>query len=368
MKFTLSTKPFANALDLGVVPKNVSKYYVKSCIAQLTATRDSLRINLEAASISTEIILRGSGDTDETVTRFVDCLVLKNLVGTLESSTVTIEYTDGGIILHSGTSKFSLVKTTEEGEMELARPELADNASPSIKIDASDWKFISDLQMDAIAMSFVHPVYTYVWVGQSGDVIVGDFDNSLFTFSKKNKLGQTCLLNDTIVNLFNSLPEGATLTQLNEGYRIDVKTDGFEYAAQFKPKHEEDEGVGSYNSQMILSMLEVDDSTSSIKVPVAAISKFLSPADLLSSRTDDSVELSLSGNELKLKDENIDCKITVEGNAGEFSALFETALLKSVLGNVDQDFVSMVPMIQEGVTVGIIVKTDNMSVVLGSRE
>ena len=88
-----------------------------------------------------------------------------------------------------------------DGAGELARPALVPEGAIKVKIDNSDWKFVKDYQMYAIGMSFVHPVYTQVWIGSEGDVIVGDFDNSIFTFSKKNKLGKTCLLSNTIFYL-----------------------------------------------------------------------------------------------------------------------------------------------------------------------
>ena len=124
MNFTLSTKPFADALDLGVIPANISKYYRLSCLAQLTASKRELRINLEASNVVTEILLKGSGDSDETVTGFVDALILKQLVGTLESNTVTLEYTSGAIVLHSGSSKFNLPFLAESGDGELRSPQL----------------------------------------------------------------------------------------------------------------------------------------------------------------------------------------------------------------------------------------------------
>ena len=364
MQFQVSTKPLTDALNLGVVNQNVSKFYQKSCLAQVTASRRELKINLEAANVLTEVHLKGSGDSDETVTLFVDCLLLKQLVSTFEASVTTFEFTEGGLILHSGKSKFTLPKMLDDAELELTPPNTSESAAVSTDIDInqSDWKFIKDHQMYAIAMSFIHPVYTRVWMGDKGDVLVGDFDNSLFTHSKKSKLGNTCLLSDTIVNLFNTLPEGAKLRNIGNSYIITVTTDGFEYMSEFKPIYETDDGVGSYNSDIILEMMGHEES--GVKMNTAAINKFLNQAALLSTNTEDTIKLTVSNGNISLVDSNVDCKLPVEGVTEEFSVEFKTSLLKSVVSNFDEEVVSIAPMKQEDEVAGILVWSKHMTVVL----
>jgi len=364
MKFNLSTKPLIDALNLGIVNQNVSKFYQKSCLAQVTADRHSLKVNLEASYVLSEIILKGSGDEDTPTTIFVDSLLLKQLVSTFEAAVTTFEFTEGGLILHSGKSKFTLPKMIDGTELELSAPGKANPTSAVIDLDKSDWKFIKDYQMYAIAMSFIHPVYTRVWVGESGDVIVGDFDNSMFTHSKMSKLGSTCLLSDTIINLFNSLPDGARLTKLDKSYLINVQTDGFEYASEFTPLYEDDEAVGSYNSEIILGMM-VKDEENAVKLNVAAVNKFLNQAALLSTSTEDTIKLAVEGSEFSLTDKNVDCKLPVEGVcANPYSIDFKTSLLKSVVSNFDEDEVKIAPMVQEDAVIGIILWTSKMVTVL----
>ena len=365
MKFTLSTKPLADALNLGVIPANISKYFRLSCLAQLTASKNQLRINLQASSISTEILLKGSGDSDDEVTAFVDCLVFKQLIGTLESATVTLEYTDGGIVVHSGSSKLTLPQLAESGDGELQRPALPPEGASKTKLELSDWKFVKDYQMYAVALSFVHPIYQNAWIGESGDVIVGDFDNSLFTFSKKSKLGRTCLLTDTIVNLFNSLPEGAEITLMDKSYRVDVKTDGFEYASEFTPKYEGEE-TGSYKSEVFLSTVN-KDANNSFKVAVAPISKFLSQADLLSTGST-KVQFSVEGSQLQIKDDNIDCKVAIEGTCQNFSVPMNSAILRPIIAHVDSENISISPVLQEGGVGGLVIWTENLAVVVGALD
>lgn len=365
MKFQLSTKPLADALNLGVIPANISKYFRLSCLAQLTASKNQLRINLQASSIATEILLKGLGDVEEEVTAFVDCLVLKQIVATLDSSTVTIEYADGGVVLHSGSSKITLPQLADSGDGELKRPNVPSENDVKMKLDLDDWKFIKDRQMYAVALSFVHPIYMNAWVGESGDVIVGDFDNSLFTFSKKNKLGKTCLLTDTIINLFNSLPEGAEITAMGDSYWVGVKTDGFEYASEFTPKYEGPE-TGDYKSDVFLSAV-IKDAENTVKVATAPISKFLSQADLL--RTGKSeIQFTVNGNQLELKDSNIDCKIPIEGKCHDFSIVLDAENFKPVISHFDAENVSISPSMQEGEVGGLIIWTDDLSVIIGAQE
>lgn len=367
MKFTLSTKPFADALDLGVIQGNISKYYRLSCLAQLTASKRELRVNLEASNVYTEILLKGSGDEDGPVTGFVDCLVLKQLVSTFDTNTIELEYTDGGIVIHSGSSKFNLPYLADSSEGELHRPQTAPDGAATVAVDLNDWKFIKDYQMYAIANSFVHPVYTNVWIGESGDVIVGDFDNSLFTFSKKSKLGRTCLLPDTIVNLFNSLPEGAKITLMDKSYRVDVKTDGFEYASEFAPKYEDQDNNGNYSADAILGSVVKDDANT-FSVPVAPIAKFLTQADLLASGGENKIEFSIVGDEVRIKDDNVDCKVKFEGTCNDFSILLNSATFKSIIGHVDSEKVKMCPAIVDSEINGVTIWSDSITVMVGALD
>lgn len=366
MKFACSTKPLIDALNLGIVNQNISKFHQKSCLAQIKADRQVLQINLEAAYVFTEIMLKGSGDSDEPATVFVDCALLKSLVSTFDGVAVTtFEFTDSGLVLHSGSSKFNLPKMVDDDAgLELTSPGLPPEGAASIDITKDEWKFIKDYQMYAIAMSFIHPVYTRVYVGEGGDTIVGDFDNSLFTYSKKSKLGSTCLLSDTIINLFNSLPEGAKLTKLGRSYLISVQTDGYEYASEFTPVYESDEGVGEYNADVIIEMMNHGEDA--IQLNLAAVNKFMNQAALLSTSTEDTIRLIVKSNEVALVDKNVDCKIPLaKASNYEFTIDFKTSLLKSVISNFDEEEINICPLSVEGEISGVVFWTKNMTAVLG---
>lgn len=369
MNFTCSTKPLSDALNLGIINQNISKFYRKSCLAQVTATASKLTVNIEAAHISTQVSVKGSGDEQTTVRIFIDSSLFKQLMSTIETSSVTLEFADNGLIIHSGKSKFVLPKMIDDAEIELRCPDDDMNsAQEEIKLNKADWKFVKDHQMYAIAMSFVHPVYTNVWIGADGDVLIGDFDNSLFTHSVKSNLNTTCLLSDTIINLFNSLPEDCKLYKKDGGYIISADTDAFTYTSQFTPQYESDESVGSYNSDIILDMMKSNE-YEGVEVPTNSISKFLSQADLLSTGTEDTVVFEVKDNQISIKDNNIDCKVDLSTMSPEFySVNFRTTLLKSVLSSYSDESVTIAPMKQDGEVQGIILFSKNLTTVLAGTE
>lgn len=366
MKFITNTKPLADALNLGIINSNVSNFYKKSCVVQLSADAHTLKINIEAAMICTEIRLKGSG-SGEASTVFVDSMLLKQLVGTLETATVEIEFAENGIIIQSGKSKFNLPKVIDNAEFELRSPILPEYAAGSVSVNKPGWKFVKDFQMYAISLAFIHPVYTRVWVGDAGDVLVGDFDSSLFTHSKKSNLNSTCLLSDTIINLLNSLPDDAKLIPVEKDYIIQLTTDSFTYTTQFTPMYEDDEEVGSYNSEIFLEMMQHPDS--SCKVSTAAAVKLLNQALLLSTTSEDTIHLSVEGTVLRLQDRNVNGVIPIEGDANlEFTVEFKLDILKQVISNYSDDTIRIGAMKQEDEVVGIIVWNDDLTTIVAGVE
>lgn len=369
MIFTVSTTPLISALDLGVVTKNISKFYQKSCIAQITATRRDLIINLEAKSIRSEVRLKGSGDEDVQATAFVDCSILKQLVATFEGNITSIEFVDGGLVLHNSKSEFTLPNLVEGTDLQLNKPNVGEDVG-GIAINQDDWKFIQDHQMYAIAMSFIHPVYTTAYVDENGDVMIGDYDNSIFTLSHKSKLGRTCLLSDTIINLFNNLPEGAKIAQMGKSYLVNVKTDSFEYIAEFTPDYEDDERYGSYNADIIRSTMEKNEEAA-VTINGEMVNKFLTQAKLISSNSDDIMNLEVTESEVKLSDSNTHFELPLAIAAPvPYKAVFKKELLKSVVANFDQEDIQICPLIdeEEGITSGVVFWTDEMTTVLACVE
>lgn len=370
MVFTTNTKPLVDALALGVINSNVSKFYNKSCILQIAAQGSDLTLNVEAKQIKSEIHLKGFSDIQETQIRLVDNLVFKQLVGTFDTSTVQIEFIEGGISLISGSAKFNLPNIIDVSDVQLNRPDAAttDVVTP-VEVDKTSWKFVKDNQMYAIAMSFMKPVYTYVYVDQDGHVIVGDMDNGLFTLSKKSDLGITCLLPDTIVNLFNSLPEGATISNgPNRSYNIHVKTDSFSMLSQFTPFYEDNEEIGSYNADVILGMMAEPDESVSVKT--AALSKFLSQASILSTNVDDTIEFKYESgtNKIVLSDSHVNNEVPCDGSAADVKIMFRLDSLRQVINNYSDEQINLTPIINDGDPVGILVCGPSLKTMIAGVE
>lgn len=370
MKFQTNTKPFADALALGIINSNVSSFHKKSHIVQISADSNTLKINIEASRICTELKLKGSGEGEPAMI-FVDSLLLKQLASTLESSTITLEFggsDDTGLTIQSGRSRFTLAKETDSSEIELTAPTSAVTASTEAELDKEDWKFVKDFQMYAVAMSFMYPVYTRVWVGDEGDVLVGNFGSGLFTHSKKSKLGNACLLQDSIINLFNSLPEGAKVAKVGRNYVIHLVTDSYEYTTEFIPEYEDDESIGSYEAPVFLKMMKHSERFSTINVP--AVTKLLNQAILLSTSNEDTIKWIVDGTSLKLLDRNVDGNLSVSGDTSlSYELEFSLALLKQVIGNYLDETVQVSPAYDEdGQITGIIVWNKDLTTAFAGVE
>lgn len=370
MRFITNTQPLCDALNLGVINSNVSKFYKKSCVVQLKATDTELIINTEANQIVTEIRVKGSGDSNLSDAVFVDSLLFKQLVSTFDCNTTIIEFLDSGIVVHAGNnSSFTLPKVVDESDFELARPIdiTSELKAKSSMLNKDNWKFVKDNQMYAIGMGFIHPVYTLVWAGSSGDVIVGDFDNSIFTKSKSSTLQNTCLLTDTIINLFTSLPDNCKVVNVGRSYGLFFDTEGYTYCSEIKPRYE-DEGIGSYNADIILDTFSHEED---ISVGPASVNKLLSQAELLSNSLEDSIKFSIHNNILYLQDNNVNGSIPVVNDVSgvDISDIeFKLKLLRSVFAKYTGDVVHISPRWMDDKVVGIVVWDDQLASLIACLE
>ena len=369
MKFTVNTKPLQDALSLAVVKSNVSKFYKKSGLAKVTADRHNLQINFEAAYVTSEVKIKGSGDEETSDARYVDNLLLHDLISTFESDLTQIEFVDGGLILYSGKSKFNVPQILQENELDLEKPHPVDPSYPTIDLNKPNWQFIKDHQMFAISMSFIHPVYTRLWVSDKNDVIVGDFDNSLFTHSMKSVLGTTCLLSDTVINLLTSVPETTKLMKLDDSYLINVSTDAYSYLAEVKLQSESDEGVGDYNADIILGTFKVPEGEST-KVARGPMLKLLGQSELLSKDANKTINISVNGQNIDISDADVHGTFAAtEPATAVYDVVFKTSDLKSILSNLDEDVITMAPTMRDeatGVVGGVVFSTSNMEIVIAS--
>ena len=366
MEFKTNTQPLSDALNLGIVNANVSKFYQPSCLAHLTAKRNKLIINLEAERLLTQITVSGMGSENEESSIFVDNLKLKQLINTLDTNTVDLVFAEDGLTIKSGKAKFTLAKMVDE-EVAIKKPSTPFEDDAQLEVSKDDWKFISDKQMYAIAMNYIHPVYTRAWMGDQGDVIVGDYDNSLFTHSTKNTLGVTCLLKDTIVNLLTSLPEGSKLYKHGRSYIVVVNTEGYEMITEFTPEYEDEEGsIGNYNSDIILGIF--DKPEEHITFNPAVINKFLSQADILSEGSDDIIDVSFGEGKLSFDGPRVDYDVDVAGTCMPFNIKFRSKALKSVLSKYDGEKMNLAPLSNGEEVAGITVWSDDLVTSLAGVE
>lgn len=366
MKFTCNTKPIVKGLDLGIISSNVTKFYQKSCIVELNIEGDSLRVNTEASSIKSELKFVGKASGEGASHTFVDSMLFKNLLNTIDSDVIEFELKEDGLTVWSGKSKFNLPQVVSVDDIELSRPQQVDEPAEVIGIDINKWNFIKNNQLYALAMSFVHPIYRNIWLGERGDVIAGDFDNSIFTHSDKAQLNTTCLIPDTIVNLLTTVPENSQIIQLGRNYEVRVETDPFTYVCEFSPKYEDDPDIGDYNSEVILNLFDV--ASEGISLEVSKISKYITQAELFASNNDEVIHLAVQDNTFSLKTENVDCKLSVENPFTDFECTFKISLLKDLLSHMDEDVIRIKPLIQSDEVSGIVAWTDNMEVVLAGVE
>lgn len=367
MKFITNTKPLVDSVDLGVVNANISKYNSRTCTAQITATKDKLIINLESESVYTQITLHGSGDEDTTVVAFVSNTLFKQLIATFESSTTTFEFVEGGVVLHSGKSKFTLPEISSEADMSLRKPVDVDSNAELLDVKKDSWKFIKDNQVFAISMSYVSPIYTYIWVGENGDVLTGDNDNGIFTHSAKNPMASRCLLQESVVNFFDSLPEGAKMLKHGTSYVVEITNDSYEMFSEVVPIYEDDDH--QYNSELILGLFQKPDTF--IKVDPNAVFKVLSQAELLSSAVsaeDGRIHFSLFDSNIKFKDSNIDANIPVESNCPDFEVDFYIKTIKAILAKYTGDSINITPTFLDGEVSGVLVWNDDLECVLAGAE
>lgn len=368
MKFTCNTKPLKTAIELGIIKSNISQFVSRSRVVKLTATESALKINIEASRIATELTLHGSGDEVGPVSVILDSITFRNLVTTFDADVTTIEFVQGGVIMHSGKSKFKLAQMSDDADSSFgvpANPKTFTQQYVSTAIDTESWKFVRDHQLFALATELKHPIYTRVWVGADGDVLVGDVDKGIFTHSKKGALADTCLLLSTIVNLFAALPDGAELIKLPSSYLIHLSTDGYDYLTEFTPEYETDEGVGEYHHEVIFYALT--PSNDGVLVTTAELRKFLSQTSLLAASSDSPVSMTIADKCIIIEENKGKKEIPTETEVdAPWSCTFKSGDLRQVLSRFDAS-VRIAPKFDEetGSAVdGVVFSDDTMSVVL----
>ncbi len=229
--------------------------------------------------------------------------------------------------------------------------------------------------MFAISTSEKRPVYKNVWVGSDNAAIVGDFDASLFTYSKHGNFDSSCLIPPTLINLFTSIPEGSTIAKIDKNYVLNIETDNYSMVTEFTPKYEDDETVGSYNSEIILNILKHPENF--ITLDINPIIKFINQTAIVNQSDAGKItDFILGDGKLLLNNRSNSYSTEVDTDAS-YTVKFATAYLKSVLSNLDDDKVNVAPMKRTvpgangqpatEITIGCIFWTDDLTIVLAGQ-
>lgn len=366
MKFTLSTKPLATALDLAV-PNNVSDYYKIGTLAQVTVDGKEMRINFQSNGILSEVKFKGAPEVpDMKETVFVGNTILKQLIATFDANTVQFEYVDGGLQLTAGKSNFLIPKLSDESEIQLKRPDVSSYTAEVSKLDTEAWKYIKNNQAHLIGSSYEFPVYTMVHVSDAGDVLAGDFTDSMFSHSNKSDLGQTCLISPIIADLLATIPDNATFKRNGSDYLIQVSGEGYEYIAEVSPKHESDADMGDYNAGLIMGELEHPENFVSLNPEL--IRKVLNQASLLVSVNDDIMDITMMPGVMNCKNKNIDCDIPIESNGDVRTGIVckvATKNLKKVLKPYVKERVNVAMLFGDEEAKGLLFFDEDVTIVLG---
>ena len=333
MAITCSTKPLVNAVSQVVIDSNINKFFRKSGLIQITATFDTIRINAEANSIVSEATLHGVGtDADEVVTIFVDALQFKKLISTFTSDTVTLDFNNTALLIKSGRSKFTIPKMADESEVALNRPSDDIMGVDGVAISDEKWKSIKARQMFAVADGTEYPIYRYVWFGNNGEVLTGDYAKSLFTRSNNGDMPKSCLLPATIINLITNLPKTNTKLYSNgENFIVTYESDSYKFISEFTPKYESDE-FGSYSADIILDICAYEtDENKGIDINCEQISKFLNQIDILNTTPDTRLTIIVEGNECTMQSRTSEMKFEVKPQEFNYTVTFALDMVKAVI-------------------------------------
>lgn len=366
MKFGLSVAPLKDAMNLGIISSNISKFFEKSTVIELNAEGDTLRLNTQATSLLSESYIKGDNQDGGIGNAIVDCLLFQKLIDTIDTSEIVLDFQDNVLTVQSGKSSFNVPKLmTDEDDVSLDRPVEVGDSSVT-ELHPETWKYIQDHQLYALALSQINRAYTRVWVSPERGALTGDPSMSFFTYQPSCDLDSNCLVSSTIVNLMAMMEPGAELYHIDDSnYVVKVHTDSFEFVSQFTVDHEDKNGMGEYGADMIFDMVLNDANT--VDVSLSKLNSVLKQATLFSSASDPLITLESSDKGIKLVNDNVNCKISND-TSSDYSVSFKVQDISLVVSHMDGDTVSVSPIIKEGEVFGERFKSNDLVALLGGVE
>ena len=365
--FTLSTKPLKNAISLAIIDSNVNQFVQKSMAVQLDMVDSVLSITTEAAAISATVELHGSQNGDN-ASAIIDATLFKKFVATITAQQITLDFQSNCLVVRTDKSKYTIPKIFDTAQMSLKKPDVADvSIFDSAKtIDKKAWKFVKEHQLFARSQNTEMPVYTFVYAGDGGDILISDYKESIYTHSaiSATPFTDSCLITDTIVNLFTAMPDGAKIVQDGDSYFVNVHTDGYDYVAQFTPQYEND-AIGSYNAETIIPLFSIVGKPVST-VQVSEIKAMINQVSLLSNTRDNRIKCEVSADSVTFTSDNVNCVVPANGGSGDsYSLTLDFAQFKNIIASVPDVTFGITPFIDEdGDVAGIIISSSNLTIVV----
>lgn len=366
MKFTVNTKPLKSALAITIVDSNVSKYNMVSTLVQLSMSQTKLTINTEAVAIKSEVSISGSGDGVASI--MIDAILFKKLISTINSTQLDIEFTNDSVVVKTSSGSYSLPKIVDTSEKTLDRPVVLtpDELDNAVEVERESWKFVKSHQMYSLATTDEYPVYRYIFVGENGDVLVGDFTASIFTHSTCKVLSENCLISESVVNLMNSVPDGAVITKKDDCYVIYAKTDAFEYSSSFVPRHESDE-FGRYNHEIIIGIMSTFDKEH-VTVSSQDITNVLNQAQILNSKLT-KINMTVNTDSIVLSTDTMKSSIASDvTQSNSYTLTINPNSLRNVISHCTDEKLEIYPSVNDGELVGIIIVSGKLTVTVAAGE
>lgn len=370
MRFKLNVTPLKDAMNLCIISSNISKFFEKSTVIQLTAEGSNLRLNTQATSLLSEVVIKGDNEDNSTACAIVDNSLFKSLISSLDVNEVTLDFQDTVLEVKAGRSKFNVPKLLmDEDGICLDRPILEENLQDRTcsELHPSIWKYIQEHQLYAVASNQIHKVYTYVWVDSDKGVLTGDPNMSFFTYQPNSDLGSNCLISNTIVNLLAAMEEGTQLYMINDtNYLVKMNIDSFSFCSQFTVEHEDETGIGIYDSDMIFDMV-LDEYQTESCVSRGKLSSNIKQAQLFASSTNSLISVESNDKGMYLVNDNVNCRISKDIGR-EYSCSFNLSDLDIVVSHIDEDNMTVSPIVKEEEVFGLRFKSGDMVALVGGVE
>ena len=369
MEFTVNTKPLKSAMAMLLVSGNVTNANPRSSIVELTASKDTLKLNTQSTGIKSEVRLIGNGTDDSTEKFIANIGLFKSLINSLNATQTTLCFEENCLQIKSGKTTLSVKKDDNISGMSLMTPTIPDidAIEAADAVDVADWKFVKEHQAYALSrITKPSAVYTYFFFTEDGEVIAGDYVHSLFSKSECGQLDKNCLVSPFIINLMATMPAEAKFVCKDDNYVVVVKNDSFDYYAQVEVVADA-ETIEAYPHEAILSLLG-DTETKGINFEIEELKAVLNQASLLSSTLEPEISIDLSKNVIHIKDTNVESSIIGEGEVSDPCTLaFDLVVLKSIVDKCSDNKITIFPSISDDEVSGIVIVGESAVTVLGCK-